>query len=135
VIAAAILRVQDVIAEAEAIRLGLAGKVERMQRRSGTGGEQMDRIAFALRLKELPHRADLHEAGSFTLHFLYLLEQIEGFRVALGQEFFEVALEAQMPAVEHEGVDVAPDLVQVRDIAHAAVEVRNGRNRDASVDL
>jgi hypothetical protein len=56
--------------------------------------------------------------GGPVLDLLDLVEEFEGLGVAFGEEFFEVALEAEVAAVEHEGVDVAPDLGEVGDIAH-----------------
>ena len=106
-----------------------------MQRVRGARLKQVDRVAVALGFEELPDRADLHELRGFLLHFFHIVEQFQRFRIALGQQFFEIALEPQMPAVEHERIDVAPDSVQVRDVAHAAVEIRRGGNRNIGADL
>ena len=90
------------------------------------GREQVNGIAVALGFEELPDRADLHELRGFRFHFFDIVEKLQRFRIALGQQFFEIALESEMPAVEHERIDVAPDFGQIRDVAHAAVEIGRG---------
>ena len=134
-IAAAFLGVQNVIAEAQAIGARLAAEPECVDRRCGARREQVDGVAVALGFEELPDRFHLHESRGFRLHFLDIVEQLQRLRIALGQQLFEIALEPEMPPVKHVGIDVAPDLGQIRHVADAAVEVRRGGNRDVGAHL
>ena len=62
VIAAAVFRLEDVIAQAEAVLAPLPAELERVDGRLAAGREQVDRVAVALGLEELPDRLHLHEA-------------------------------------------------------------------------
>ena len=68
VVAAAVFGVENVIAEAQAVFAALAAEMECVHRGCGGGFEEMDRIAVALGLEELPQDAHLREAGSLLLH-------------------------------------------------------------------
>src|SRR5437899_3052492 len=100
-IAASLIRVEHVIAQAEAIRLRLPSERERVQRTRRAGREQMNFVAVALRLEELPNRANLHELRGLGLDLLDVVEQFERLRIAFQQQLFEISFEAEMPAVEH----------------------------------
>src|SRR3954453_12436030 len=69
------------------------------------------------------------------LHIFDGVEQLEGFGVTLGKQLFEIALESEMTAVEHEWIDIAPDLRQIRDETGSTVEIGRSRNRDVGVNL
>ena len=99
-----------------------------MQRRRAARREEVDGVAVALGLEELPHRPHFHEARGLPLHRFQVVEQLQRLGIALGQGLFEIPLVAQVPAIQHERVDVAPHFGQVRHVAHLAVEVRRGRN-------
>jgi hypothetical protein len=64
-----------------------------------------------------------------------LIEEIERFRIAFGEQLFEIAFESEMPAEQHVGIDVAPDFRKVGNLAHAPIEIGRGRNRDAGADF
>ena len=72
-------------------------------------------------------------ASCFT--FSTSCESSQRFGIALGQQFFEIAFESQVPAVQHERIDVAPHLRQIRDLAHAAVEIGRGGNRNIGANF
>ena len=98
-------------------------------------GEEVDRVAVALGLEELPHGAHLHEARGLLLDLFDVVEQFERLLFVLGEGFFEIAFVAEMAAVDHEGIDVAPHLGEVGHVAHAAIEVGRGRNRQVGADF
>ena len=99
------------------------------------GREEMDGVAVALGLEELPHGVHLHEARGFVLDLFDVVEQFERLRFVLGQGFLEIAFVAEMAAVEHERIDVAPDFGEVRHVAHVAIEIGRGRNRQVGADF
>ena len=76
---------------------------------------------------------NFHELRGFALHLFHVVEKLERARVAIGERLFEIAAEAEMSSEEHEGIDVAPELVQIRDVAHFAIEVRDRRESAMSV--
>ena len=57
VIAPAVVGIQNVVAQAQAVFAALPAEVERVDRRCAAGREQVDRVAVALGFEELPHRA------------------------------------------------------------------------------
>jgi len=75
-IAAALVGVQDVVAQTQPVGAGLPAELKSMQRFQRARREQLDGISLALGLDELPHRLDLHEAGSLGLHLLHIVEQL-----------------------------------------------------------
>src|SRR5438045_1297878 len=95
----------------------------------------MNGIPVALRLEKLPHCAHLHELRGFVLQLFYFLIEFECLRITLMQQLLKVAFEAQMTAIEHVRIDVAPDLRQIRQLPYLAVKVWNGRDRNVSADL
>ncbi len=74
-VAPAVQRVQHVIAETKPVGFRLPSELERVQRAGGAGREQVDGVAAAFRLEELPYRANLHESRGPLLHFLHAVEQ------------------------------------------------------------
>src|SRR5262249_59443445 len=91
--------------------------------------EKVYRVAVALGLEELPHRTDLHEARGFLLHLFHLVEEIKRLRLVCSELLLEVALVPEILTVEHERIDVAPNLGEIRHGAHPAIEIRRGGNR------
>ena len=85
--------------------------------------------------EELPDRANLHEFGGFSLNLFHAFEKLDRFGFALGEAFFEIALETQVAAIEHEGIDVAPDFAQIRDVADFAVEMLAPREWEDPCEL
>ena len=81
----------------------------------------MNGIACALGFEKLPDRFGFHESRGFRFYFLDIVEKLQRFLVALGQQFFEIALESKMASIEHERIDVAPDFGQIRDVTEAPV--------------
>src|SRR3954451_4695901 len=69
------------------------------------------------------------------LHIFDGMEQLQGFGVTLGKQLFEIALESEMTAVEHEWIDIAPDFRQIRDETGSTVEIGRSRNWDVGVNL
>src|SRR5690349_20748604 len=128
VVAMSIHGIENVITEAETIRFCLTPEVECLDRRFAFRPEQVDRVSVALGFEELPNGANFHPRGHLMLHFLHVVKQFESLRIARCQKLFKIALEAEMPPVEHERVDIAPDLGQMRYRAHAPIEIRRGRN-------
>src|SRR5581483_107883 len=110
-------------------------EVETLERDIGARSEEADRVPRPLCFEELPDGAHLHEFGSLLLHVLDRVIELERLRVPLGEQFFEIALKAKVPAVEHERINVAPDLRQVRDSPDTAIRIRRGRNRNIRVHL
>src|SRR6202012_5703966 len=53
---------------------------------------------------------------------LHAFEQFDRFAVSFRETFYEIAAKAQMTAVQHEGVDVAPQFVEIRYEADFALE-------------
>ena len=129
-IAPAVLGIEDVVAQAQAVVAALPAEAEGVDGRRAAGREQVDRVAVALGFEELPDRLHLHEARGFLLHLFHVVEQFQRLLVVLRQRLLEIALVAQVPAVEHERIDVAPHLGQVRHVAHLAVQIGRGRNRN-----
>src|SRR5579871_2835734 len=109
-IAPAIFGIQNVVAQAQTIRLWLAPKPEYVQRPFRPGSEQLNGVAIAFRLEKLPERLHSHELCRFCLHGLDIMKQLERLCVALSQQLFEIALEAEVPPVQHVRIDIAPDL-------------------------
>src|SRR5262249_29319563 len=124
VIAAGLLGIENVVAEAEAIILALATEAKRVHRRRGTRLEKVYRVAVALGLEELPHRTDLHEARGFLLHLFHLVEEIKRLRLVCSELRLEVALVPEILTVEHERIDVAPNLAGIRHGAHPAIGIQ-----------
>ena len=60
----------------------------------------------------------------------HVVEEFEGARIAFGERFLEIAAEAEMAAVDHVRIDVAPNFGEIRDGADFAIEIRDWRNRD-----
>src|SRR5260370_701585 len=129
-IAAALFGVENIIAEAQSMGAWLAAELEYVERAFATGREELNRIAVALSFEESPDCFHLHEERGLGFHGLDVVEQAERLRIALGQELFEIAFESEMTAVEHVGIDVAPDFGQVGDVADAPVEIGGGRDGD-----
>src|SRR5271156_4774490 len=73
VIASAFFRIENVIAQAESIGLGLAAEPERVQRRFRSRREKMDRISIALGLEKLPNAARLHPSREILFYFFGLV--------------------------------------------------------------
>src|SRR5437588_3546464 len=121
VIAAAFFGFQDVVAEGKPIGARLTSKAKSMQGTRGARLEQMNGVAIALRFEELPDGFRFHEAGGFGLHLLDVVEKLQRLSIALGQQLFEIALESEMAAVKHEGIDIAPHFGQIWNVADAAV--------------
>src|SRR3954470_6099700 len=68
-----VARLEDVVAEAQAVVLPLPAELERMW----LIPKEMDRIAVALGLEELPDRLHLHPAGGVLLDLLDLVEKVD----------------------------------------------------------
>ena len=99
-----------------------------MDRGGAIGSEQRDGVSLALGFEKLPDRADLHEISGFALDLFHLVEEFECARIALAQRLFEIAAKTKMAAEKHVGIDVAPDIIQVRNGAGFAVEIGNRGN-------
>src|SRR6185312_11703565 len=127
-IAPAVFWIENVIAQAKPVVLGLPPERERVNRRCRAGREQMNRVGVALGFKKLPDSLDLHESSRQRLHVFHVVKQLQRFGVALAQQLFEIALETEMPPEEHERIDVTPDLAKTRNIAELAVQIRRRRN-------
>ena len=125
VVALAIWPGKDVIAQAKTIRPRLPAEVKGMNRVRCAGREKMNGIAVALGLEELPDRLYLHELGGFGFSSSTMLYSSRALAFALREVLLEVAFIPEMPAEEHERIDVAPELGQLRHIAHFAVEIRD----------
>ncbi len=128
-VALAVLRRHHVIAQAEEITLPLPLEAESMQRFLRARSEQAQGIHFRLGLEELPDSTNLHELRRFAFHFLHALVQLDRFRFARSKVFFEISPISHVSSIEHERVDVTPDLAQVGHQPHLAVESRNARNQ------
>ncbi len=74
VIAAPFVGLQDIVAETQSIGPPLPAKMERVQRRLVPRREQVNRVAVALGLEELPHRLHFQKAGHFLLQPFHLME-------------------------------------------------------------
>src|SRR5882724_9075190 len=98
------------------------------------GREKMQRVACGFGFEKLPDRANLHEFGGFVSYFFHRFEQLDGFGIALGKALFKIAAEAEMAAVEHEGIDVAPNFAEVGDEANSAVERLHGGNGEVGAN-
>src|SRR3954468_2667427 len=85
-----------------------------------------------LGFEELPDGARLQELRSFLFDNFKVLIQLERLWIARLQQLFEIAFESQMAPVDHEGIHIGPQLLQVGDIADMALEIRNGWNRNVS---
>src|SRR5579875_1027584 len=92
-------------------------------------------VSFPLSLKKLPDGAGLHERFGITLHLFHFVEQFERLWITLRQHLLEIAAKAEVPAVEHERVDIAPDFGQMRHAAHFAIEIRCGGNGNVGANL
>src|SRR3954454_4580656 len=135
VITPVVLRIKRVITKAQTIRFRLTSEVERFDGRIASRTKKLQIVAVPFDLEELPNGAHFHICGRFTLHILHGMEELQRLRIALRQQLLEVPLETKMPAVEHEGVDVAPNLRQVRYRANPAVQIRSRRDGYIGVDL
>src|SRR5215475_3072117 len=98
-IAPALVRVENVVAQAEPVVLRLPAELERVQRAGRARGEQVDGVAVALGLEELPHGSRAHELERLGLDFFDVVIQLQSLRIALRQKPFEVTLESEVPAV------------------------------------
>ena len=126
---------QEIVAQAKAVFAALASETEGRDGRVAAGSEQVNGIAVPLGFEELPYRSHLHEAYGFLLYFFYLLVERQGFLLALSQGLFKIAFVAEMAAVEHVGIDIAPQLGQIGDLADAAVEIWRRGNGDVGADF
>src|SRR5882672_9424817 len=95
----------------------------------------MDGVPIPFSLEKLPYRADLHEAESFLLDPLHLVEKIERLLVVLREPLLEIPFEAHVTPVQHVRIDVGPNLGQVRNVPDLAIEIGRGRNRHAGAYL
>src|SRR5205823_7453518 len=77
VVAAAILRIEDVIAQAEAVLAALPAERECVNRRTAARREKMRRVAVALRFEELPHGLDLQEPRRLGLDLLHHVIEVD----------------------------------------------------------
>ena len=89
---------------------------------------------MSLGFEELPDGARLQELRGFLLDDFEVLIQFERLGIARLQQLLEVAFEPQVTTINHEGIHVGPQLLQVGDIAHVAVEIGNGGNRDVGAN-
>src|ERR1700730_8361782 len=105
---------QNIVPQAQIIALPLPSKPKRVQRLSSPWREQLQRFACRLGFEKLPHRPHLHEFSRFLFDLFHALKQFNRLRVALMESFFEIAAESHVPPVEHEWIDVTPDIAQVR---------------------
>src|ERR1700745_3945593 len=103
--------------------------------RQCTGPEKVKRVPRPLDFEELPKGANLHEFQGFALYLLHIVEKLQCFRIAGGKLLFKVSLVAKVPAVEHEWVDIAPDVRQIRDKPDLAIEIRGRWNGDLAMYL
>ena len=99
------------------------------------GFDKADGVPRPFGFEELPDGAHLHELRRLGFDIFDEVKEFEGFAVAFGKQLFEVAFETEMAAVEHEGIDVAPDLSEIGDGAGAAVVIGRGWDGDFGVDL
>src|ERR1700730_862454 len=104
------LRRQHIVAQTQIVALPLPRKSKRVQRFAGARCEKMQGFPRRFCLEELPHRANLHEFRGFLLHFFHALKQFYGLWLALFESFLKVAAKSHVPPVEHEWIDVTPDL-------------------------
>ena len=76
----------------------------------------MQRVAVALDFKKLPNSANLHELCGFKFYFFDIVEKLKSLWISGRQASIETAFafEAEMTTVEHDRVDVAPDLSEIR---------------------
>ena len=79
-------------------------------------------------------RTCIAPCAALRLHGLDLSLQLERLHVARLERLAEAAAEAEVAAVEHLRVDVAPDLVEVARLLDVAVEVRHRRDRHVDAD-
>src|SRR6185312_5362276 len=109
--------------------------MQAFERRARSWSEQVKGVPFPLHFEELPDRTRLHPGSGLALHVLDVVEQFQRFRIALRQQFFKITFETQMPAVEHERIDVAPHLSQMGNRPDFAVEIGGGGNRNVRPNL
>src|SRR5580692_2597808 len=133
-IALAVLRWQDIVAKTELVSQRLALKMECVEGRCITWREKRDGIAAAFRFEELPHRANFHEKCSFLLHLFHVFVQFERAWISFRQGLFEISAEAQMSPEQHVGIDVTPNLVQIRYRANFPVQICNRRDGQIRAD-
>src|SRR5208282_3847878 len=74
-VAAAVVGVENVIAEAKAVGFRLPSELECMNRIRAARFKKIDRVAVALRLEESPHGANFQELRRFLLYALDVIEQ------------------------------------------------------------
>ena len=70
-VAMAVARRKNVIAQAEFLAYALALEVECVNGGAAARSEKRDRVSVTLGFEELPHGADLHEFSGFALDFLH----------------------------------------------------------------
>ena len=134
-VAMSVRRLEHIVAQAETIPSRLPSEVERVQRLVCAGREQVNRVAVALSLEELPHSADFHPRQGIFLHGFHRMVQVQRLLFTLQQLLLEIPLVAHVPTIEHVRVDVTPDLRQLRQCSDAAVKVGNRRYGNIRTNL
>ena len=94
----------------------------------------MQLVAVGLRLEELPHRLGRHLLARFRLHLLDVALQLDRFHISSGERVGEAAAEAQVAPEQHLRVDVAPNLVEIRDRFDVAIQIRHRQRRHVDAD-
>ncbi len=94
------------------------------------GAKSAMEFPCALRFEKLPHRANLHEFCGFGFHFFHVVEKFQRAGFAIGESFFKISAIPEMPAIEHQRIDVAPHVGKIRNLAHFAIQIRDAWNRN-----
>ena len=113
-----VIAADDVVAQAQAVLPPLPSEVESMDRTLPARREQVDRVAVALRFEELPDRFHLHELRGLLFDLFHALEKRQRLLVVSARSFSKLPLYPEVPPVEHVRIDVAPDLGELRHVAH-----------------
>ena len=106
--------IEDVVAQTQSVRRRLSPEAERVKRSRSAWREEENGVAVPFGLEELPDGPDSHESLCDLLGSLDHLKQFDGPGIALAERSLEVTLEPQVPVVEHDGIDVAPDFTSVQ---------------------
>src|SRR5271170_627107 len=128
-IAHAVARGKNVVAQAKLGGQRLAIKFKSVNRRASARSEQVNRIALALGFEKLPDGANFHELGSSDFGFFHVAVEFERAGIAVRESLFKIAAEAHVATEEHVRIDVAPHFAQIRHNTNFLVEIRDGKDR------
>ena len=95
----------------------------------------MQQFSVGLRFKKLPNGSHLHEFCRFFLHFFHRSEQFDGLGFACRKVLLEISAISEMPSKQHEGINVAPHLAQIRHQPYLSIQIRNRFDRQICAHL